>query len=108
MAGLQNYAADLMRWNASVFGHIPKKIQNKRKTLNAVVLQDRNRMIGKEINRLRSEINDLLDSEEMLWHQRSRVQWYGQGDHNTKFFHSKATQMKMKNMITGLCDENGN
>ncbi|KAK9993721.1 hypothetical protein SO802_023424, partial [Lithocarpus litseifolius] len=38
------------------------KIQNNRKALNAMVLQDRNGMIGKEIKRLRSEINDLLDS----------------------------------------------
>ena len=64
--------------------------------------------MGKEINRLRSEINDLLDSEEILWHQRSRVQWYGQGDRNTKFFHSKATQRRKKNTITGLWDESGN
>ena len=64
--------------------------------------------MGKEINRLRSEINDLLDREEILWHQRSRVQWYGQGDRNTKFFHLKATQRKKKNTITGLWDESGN
>ena len=73
MAGLQNCVAYLMRWNASVFGHISKQIHNKRKALNAMVLQDRNGMMGKEINRMKSEINDLLDSEEMLWHQRSRV-----------------------------------
>ena len=55
-----------------------------------MVLQDRNGMMGNEINRLSSEINDLLDSEEILWHQRSRVQWYGQGNHNTKFFSFKS------------------
>ena len=64
--------------------------------------------MGKEINRLRSKINDLLDSKEILWHQRSRVQWYGQGDRNTKFFHLKATQRKKKNTITRLWDESGN
>ena len=108
MASLQNVAADLVRWNALVFRYIPKQIQNKWKELNALVLQDRNGVMGKEINRLRSEINDLLDSEEILWHQRSRVQWYGQGDHNTKYFHSKATQRRKKNMITGLWDNYGN
>ena len=72
------------------------------------MLQDRNGVMGKEINRLRSEINDLLDNEEISWHQRSRVQWYGQGDRNTKFFHLKATQRKKKNTITGLWDESGN
>ena len=108
MASLQNVAADLVRWNALVFGYIPKQIQNKWKELNALVLQDINGVMGKEINRLRSEINDLLDSEEILWHQRSRVQWYKQGDHNTKYFHSKATQRRKKNTITGLWDDYGN
>ena len=42
-------------------------------------LQDRNGVMGKEINKLRSEINDLLDSEEILWHQRSRVMVWARG-----------------------------
>ena len=66
VASLQNVATDLVRWNASIFGYIPKQIQNKQKELNALVLQDRNGVMGKEINRLRSEINDLLDREEIL------------------------------------------
>ena len=105
---LQVCAVDLARWNKSTFGHVPKQIQNKRKALNALVLQDSNSSMGKEINRLRKEINDLLDCEEILWHQRSRVLRYGQGDHNTKFFHSKASQRKKKNTISGIWDENGN
>ena len=65
---LQNYAADLERWNKSVFGYVPKKIQSKRKALNDLTLQDRNGTMGKEINNLRREVNDLLDCEETLWH----------------------------------------
>ena len=42
VASLQNVATDLVRWNALVFGYIPKQIQNKWKELNALVLQDRN------------------------------------------------------------------
>ena len=61
---LQVCAADLARWNKSTFGHVSKQIQNKRKALNALVLQDRNGSMGKEINRFRREINDLLDCEE--------------------------------------------
>ena len=33
---------------------------------------------------------------------------YRQGDRNTKFFHSKATQRRKKNTITGLWNESGN
>ena len=106
-SGIQNYAADLASWNKSVFRYVPKQIQDKRKALNALTIQDRDGIMGKEINNLRKEINDLLDSEETFWHQRSRVLWYGQGDRNTKFFHSKASQRRKKNTINGIWDENG-
>ena len=99
-SGIQNCAADLARWNKSVFGYVPKQIQDKRKALNVLTIQARDGIMGKEIN-------DLLDSEETFWHQRSRVLWYGQGDCNTKFFHSKASQRRKKNTISGIWDENG-
>ena len=82
------------------------KIQSKRKALNDLTIQDRDGIIGKEINSIRKEINNLLDSEETFWHQRSRVLWYSQRDRNTKFFHSKASQRRKKNTISGIWDEN--
>ena len=105
---LQNCAADLERWNKLVFGYMPKQIQCKRKALNVLTLQDRNGVMGKEINSLRREINDLLDCEENLWHQRSRILSYGLGDCNTKFFHSRALQRRKKNSISDIWDEYGN
>ena len=66
--GLKRCAIDLSRWNKSVFRHVPKQIQNKRRTLNDLVLRDRDGNLGYEINKLRKEINDLLDSEEIMWH----------------------------------------
>lgn len=51
---------------------------------------------GREINVLQREINDLLDSEETMWQQRSKVQWLGLGDHNTKYFHFKASEREEK------------
>ena len=59
-----------------------------------------------EINRLRKEINELLDGEEVLWLQRSRVQWLGEGDHNTRYFHSYASERRRKNTISRLWNEN--
>lgn len=63
--------------------------------------------MGREINKLKKEINDLLENEEIMWQQRSRVQWLGLGDRNTKYFHSKASERRKKNTIAGLRDENG-
>ena len=87
---------------------VPRQIQKKRKTLSTLVLRDRDGSRGNKINTLRQEINDLLDSEEIIWQQRSKVQWMGLGDCNTKYFHSKASERKKKNTINKIMDENGN
>ena len=49
----------------------------------------------------------MLDSEEVLWHQRSKVHWYKEGDKNAKFFHARASDRRRKNIILGLWNENG-
>ena len=43
----------------------------------------------------------------MLWHQRSKVHWYKEGDKNAKFFHARASDRRRKNIILGLWNENG-
>lgn len=60
-----------------------------------------------EVVRLKSELNLLLDREEQMWHQRSRVKWVQSGDQNKRFFHGTVTQRKRRNFIRGLKDENG-
>ena len=40
----------------------------------------------------------------MVW---LKTQWLGLGDRNTKYFHSKASERRKKNMIIGLWDEDG-
>ena len=91
-----------------VFGQIPKKIQEKRENLNSLVSRDRYGSLGGDINKLRKEINELLDSEEIKWQQRSKVQWLGLGNRNTKYFHSKASDRRRKNTISCILDEEGN
>ena len=91
-----------------MFGQIPKKIKEKRENLNSLVSRDRNGSLGGDINKLRKEINELLDSEEIKWQQRSKVQWLGLGDRNTKYFHSKTSDRRRKNTISCILDEEGN
>lgn len=45
--------------------------------------------------------------EEIMWKQRSRIQWLNEGDNNTKFFHQKANRRRNKNRITQLSREDG-
>ena len=107
VAGLKKCASDLSKWNLLVFSHVPRQIQKKRNVLNDLVLRDQNGRNGREINKIRKEINELLDYEEVIWQQRSKVQWMGLGDRNTKYFHSKASGRKKKNTITRLLDDMG-
>ena len=105
--GLRQCANDLSRWNRSVFGLVPRQIQNKRKALNDLVLRDHDGCNGYETIKLRKEINDLLDCEEIMWQQRSKFNWLSLGDRNTKYFHTKASGRKKKNTIFKLMDERG-
>ena len=57
---------------------------------------------------LKEEINLLLDKEATMWQQRSKIMWLKDGDKNTKFFHSKASQKLRRNYITRLHDANRN
>ena len=40
-----------------------------------------------------------------MWKQRSRLNWFKEGDRNTRFFHAKALARYQKNVIEGIYDE---
>lgn len=84
-----------------------RKIQEKRKDLNNLTAKDQKGSHEAEINELGKEINELLDSEEKLWHQHSKIHWYRKGDKNTKFFHARASNRRKKNTILGLWNDEG-
>ena len=65
-SNLQRCASVLASWNHNVVGNIPKKIATKRRALNSITTVDQQGNRGAEINQLRNEINDLLDSEETI------------------------------------------
>lgn len=48
----------------------------------------------KEETRLSTELDEWLSREELLWKQRSRMDWLKEGDKNTTFYKLKASQRK--------------
>jgi hypothetical protein len=49
---------------------------------------------------------EVLEKEEIMWRQRSRIQWLAEGDKNTRFFHMWASQQRKKNRITEITSIN--
>lgn len=94
-----------MKWDKEVFRSSQQKIHQLGEALRR--LEDR--AMGEEnhheMKKLRAEMNELLEREEIMWYQRSRVQWLKEGNRNTKVFHNKANQRRRKNAIEKLKDE---
>ncbi|XP_028551169.1 uncharacterized protein LOC114579732 [Dendrobium catenatum] len=54
-----------------------------------------------------NELNATLACLNTWWRQRSKVKWIGEGDQNSKFFHSMASARKNINFIHCIKDSNG-
>jgi hypothetical protein len=62
----------------------------------------------KEEEELQAELEERKKKEEILWRQKSRVQWLKEGERNTKFFHRAMVHRRYINRITQLEDAQGN
>lgn len=56
---------------------------------------------------MRKERSLILLQEEMLWIQKSRVEWLKFGDSNTRFFHTFTVIRRRRNKIHSLLDNKG-
>jgi len=63
---------------------------------------------SEEIADALKELSNALKAEKMFWRQKSRVLWLREGDRNSKYFHAPVKQIRARNRITQLLDENGN
>lgn len=97
----------LLNWEKSSFGSVRNQIKEYKAKLEQLQ-QDPNTVEVKKIRwETKKKLEDLLDSEEVLWKQRAKVQWLSEGDRNTKFFHSQASSRARINEIQGLRDNTG-
>ena len=97
----------LKKWSRESFGSIKNRIKEVRERLWVAEETSTRSGTHLEVERIRKELNQLLEKEEKMWQQRSQVQWLENGDKNTKNFHGIATQRKRRNFIKGLRDEEG-
>lgn len=95
-------------WNVNVFGNVRKKIRDLKHELAAIKNEFRSEdNIAKE-KLLSDQLDEWFAREELLWKQRSRATWLRDGDKNTVFFKTKATQRRKKKFIEHLETDDGN
>ncbi|GKB93241.1 reverse transcriptase [Tanacetum coccineum] len=96
----------LTEWNVTTFGHVQRIIRAKVKRLEKLQKQPRYDS-HREQQDLQNEIKELYAREEIMWRQRSRIQWLKEGDKNTQFFHARATSRRKRNNLLKLRTEDG-
>ncbi|KAL2940377.1 hypothetical protein RDABS01_028829 [Bienertia sinuspersici] len=90
MPALSKLSSDLQGWNRNVFGNVFKQ----KRTLLARIAGIQKKLAGKTDRglikleaRLRRDLDEVLDREELIWYQKSKIDWLKNGDRNTTFFH---------------------
>jgi hypothetical protein len=109
---LKNFKGQLKNWNKNVFGNILQKKQEIVQCLEELqqvfIAGERMTTLIKEEEQLQVELEERQKQEEILWRQKSRVQWLKEGEKNTKFFHRSMVHRRYINIITQLEDNQGN
>ena len=95
----------LTQWNKKEFGHVGNRIKSLRNRLQALETTPEHNL--ETIRQVRQSLNSWLDIEEVMWKQRSQNIYLKDGDRNTSFFHTKASNRKQRGWIQGLEDGNG-
>ncbi|GJT41193.1 reverse transcriptase [Tanacetum coccineum] len=99
-------AGKLTEWNKTTFGHVQRNIRTKVKRLKALQNQTWHDSY-QEQHDLQNELKELYAREEIMWRQRSRIQWLKEGDKNTHFFHARASSRRNQNNLLKLQNDDG-
>ena len=101
----------IKKWNKEEFGNILEEKQRLEQRMED--LQQMDILEGIQEDRINEEgiiINQLEErrkQEEILWRQKSRVQWLREGERNTKFFHKAMIQHRQRNRIFSIKRQEG-
>ncbi|KAL9686367.1 hypothetical protein QQ045_023824 [Rhodiola kirilowii] len=104
---LVNCSHELQRWNRVVFGKVQNRIKAIKKEIKQVKAEFRSEELIEKEAELHGELDEWLAREELLCRQRSRIEWLKEGDSNTTFFHTRASQRRRKNTVSKIKGKDG-
>eukprot|EP00253_Pinus_taeda_P007097 PITA_07097 len=108
---LKHIKGRLKEWNKKEFGNIfkaKKDVVKKVKEINQILITKGYTEERKEMaESLQLEWDNRCLQEEILWRQKSKVQWIKEGERNTKFFHRSTIAHRNNNRIVKLTDQHG-
>lgn len=102
----------LKSWNKEVFGNIFQEkhlLEIKMQEIQqAIIMEGHTIELEIQERKIQLQLNERLNQEEILWKEKSKIQWLKEGEKNTKLFHHSLIQHRKNNKIYHLIDEQGN
>lgn len=103
---LQYMRQKLRGWNCNLIGEQKRKKQQLLADLAYFEFQNESAPLDSSDYtywlQCKSDLHNIFLEEEAYWQQRARLQWFLEGDINTKFFHVSASTRRRKNTILSL------
>ncbi|XP_061376477.1 uncharacterized protein LOC133318493, partial [Gastrolobium bilobum] len=100
----------IKEWNKKVFGNIKhrkNKLMRRLEGIQRAISEHNKDYLEKVECKIKAELEEVLDQEELLWYEKSRTQWINQGDRNTRYYHTKTIVRRKRGRIMELKDDNG-